>query len=287
MNFRPRESSRSTVPTPPRSPRKANDGPELRKYEILDPRPDIRGAGRRAQLSAGRKTARASQSVLCQKLDIENSQLKVNLEKTLGENKQLRDALAETEKTAGRYEEKPRSGQWDETEVFKRQAMELKLRIVKPSGSMFPGSIRFQARAAPADRRKRPACDGPRRTETLRSPDRATLRGCFALREDLDECEHRSEHGPRSREARNANAASSRRHFHECGGSAAADTTISAIAWPSACGTTSRSVVMNVRLQAGGESQGCPSRSSAAITSWAGYGPSRSAKNSPALSFKI
>ena len=33
-------------------------------------------------------------------LDIENSQLKVNLEKALGDNKQLRDALAETRQAA-------------------------------------------------------------------------------------------------------------------------------------------------------------------------------------------
>jgi hypothetical protein len=61
-------------------------------------------------------------------LDIENSQLKVNLEKALGDNKQLRDALAETEKTLADMR-KNLALATGENEVFKRQAMELKLRI--------------------------------------------------------------------------------------------------------------------------------------------------------------
>jgi hypothetical protein len=61
-------------------------------------------------------------------LDIENSELKVNLEKTLGDNKQLRDALAETEKTLADMR-KNLAAASGESEVFKRQAMELKLRI--------------------------------------------------------------------------------------------------------------------------------------------------------------
>ena len=60
-------------------------------------------------------------------LDIEYSELKVNLEKTLGENKQLRDALAETEKTLAdlRKNLATTSG---ESEIFKRESSELKLR---------------------------------------------------------------------------------------------------------------------------------------------------------------
>jgi hypothetical protein len=60
-------------------------------------------------------------------LDIEYSELKVNHERVLGENKQLRDALAETEKTLVdmRKNLAEASG---EREIFKRQAMELKLR---------------------------------------------------------------------------------------------------------------------------------------------------------------
>ena len=61
-------------------------------------------------------------------LDIEYSQLKVNLEKVLGENKQLRYALAETEKTLVDMR-KNLAAASGESEVFKRQAMELKLRI--------------------------------------------------------------------------------------------------------------------------------------------------------------
>ncbi len=61
-------------------------------------------------------------------LDIEYSELKVALEKVLVENKQLRDALAETQKTLAdmRRNLAATSG---ESEIFKRQTMELKLRI--------------------------------------------------------------------------------------------------------------------------------------------------------------
>src|SRR4051812_35486064 len=61
-------------------------------------------------------------------LDIEYSELKVTLERILGENKQLRDALAETGKTLADMR-KNLAATSGETEVFKRQSMELKLRM--------------------------------------------------------------------------------------------------------------------------------------------------------------
>lgn len=61
-------------------------------------------------------------------LDIEYSELKVTLEKVLGENKQLRDALAETQKTLADMR-KNLAAASGESEIFKRQAIELKLRI--------------------------------------------------------------------------------------------------------------------------------------------------------------
>jgi len=61
-------------------------------------------------------------------LDIEYSQLKVTHEKTLEENKQLREALAETEKTLVDMRKNLATAS-GEREIFKRQAMELKLRI--------------------------------------------------------------------------------------------------------------------------------------------------------------
>jgi hypothetical protein len=61
-------------------------------------------------------------------LDIEYSELKVTLEKFLGENKQLRDALADTEKTLADMR-KNLAAASGESEIFKRQAIELKLRI--------------------------------------------------------------------------------------------------------------------------------------------------------------
>jgi hypothetical protein len=61
-------------------------------------------------------------------LDIEYSELKMTLEKVLGENKQLRDALAETQKTLADMR-KNLAATSGESEIFKRQAMELKLRI--------------------------------------------------------------------------------------------------------------------------------------------------------------
>lgn len=61
-------------------------------------------------------------------LDIEYSELQVTLEKVLGENKQLRDALADTSKTlSGLRQDLARTS--GETEVFKRRSMELKLRM--------------------------------------------------------------------------------------------------------------------------------------------------------------
>jgi hypothetical protein len=61
-------------------------------------------------------------------LDIEYNELKVALEKVLGENQQLRDALAETQKTLADMR-KNLAATNGECEIFKRQAMELKLRI--------------------------------------------------------------------------------------------------------------------------------------------------------------
>jgi hypothetical protein len=61
-------------------------------------------------------------------LDIEYSELKVTLEKVLSENKQLREALAETGKTLADMR-KNLAATSGETEVFKRQSMELKLRM--------------------------------------------------------------------------------------------------------------------------------------------------------------
>lgn len=61
-------------------------------------------------------------------LDIEYSELKVALERVLGENKQLRDALSETQKTLTDMR-KNLAASSGEGEIFKRQAMELKLRI--------------------------------------------------------------------------------------------------------------------------------------------------------------
>jgi hypothetical protein len=61
-------------------------------------------------------------------LDIEYSELKVALEKVLGENKQLRDALADTQKSLADMRTSVAATN-AETEVFKRQSMELKLRM--------------------------------------------------------------------------------------------------------------------------------------------------------------
>ncbi len=61
-------------------------------------------------------------------LDIEYSELKVTLERILGENKQLREALAETGKSLADMR-KSLAATSGETEVFKRQSMELKLRM--------------------------------------------------------------------------------------------------------------------------------------------------------------
>jgi len=61
-------------------------------------------------------------------LDIENSELKVTHEKSLEEIKQLRDSLAEYAKTLADMRKNLATAS-GESEVFKRQAMELKLRI--------------------------------------------------------------------------------------------------------------------------------------------------------------
>jgi len=77
-------------------------------------------------LSVARLGAQAKGSL--SDLDIEYSELKVTLEKVLGENKQLREALAETEKTLADMR-KNLAATSGESEIFKRQSMELKLRI--------------------------------------------------------------------------------------------------------------------------------------------------------------
>lgn len=61
-------------------------------------------------------------------LDIEYSELKVTLERILGENKQLREALADTQKTLTDMRQSLAATS-AETEVFKRQSTELKLRM--------------------------------------------------------------------------------------------------------------------------------------------------------------
>lgn len=61
-------------------------------------------------------------------LDIEYGELQVTLEKFFEENRQLRDALTETEQTLAEMR-KNLAAASGETEVFKRQSMELKLRM--------------------------------------------------------------------------------------------------------------------------------------------------------------
>jgi hypothetical protein len=77
-------------------------------------------------LSVARLGAQANGSL--SDLDIEYSELKVTLDKVVGENKQLRDALAETQKTLTDMR-KNLAATSGESEIFKRQSMELKLRI--------------------------------------------------------------------------------------------------------------------------------------------------------------
>jgi hypothetical protein len=61
-------------------------------------------------------------------LEIENRELKMSLEQMLGDKKQLQDALAETQKTLADMR-KNLAAASGESEIFKRQATELKLRI--------------------------------------------------------------------------------------------------------------------------------------------------------------
>ena len=61
-------------------------------------------------------------------LDIEYSELKVALDKVLGENKQLRDTLAETQKTFAEMR-KNLTVSNDEAAVFQHQSMQMKLRM--------------------------------------------------------------------------------------------------------------------------------------------------------------
>jgi chromosome segregation ATPase len=61
-------------------------------------------------------------------LDIEHNELQLSLEKVLGENKQLREAISEKEKTLADMR-KNLAAVSGEGEIFKRQASELKLRI--------------------------------------------------------------------------------------------------------------------------------------------------------------
>jgi hypothetical protein len=60
--------------------------------------------------------------------DIEHNELQITLEKITGANKQLRNALSETEKTLADMR-KDLAAVTGEGEIFKRQAKELKLRI--------------------------------------------------------------------------------------------------------------------------------------------------------------
>lgn len=61
-------------------------------------------------------------------LDIEYSELKVALDKVLGENQQLRDLLADTQRTLADMRQSLAATS-AEAEVFKRQSLELKLRM--------------------------------------------------------------------------------------------------------------------------------------------------------------
>ncbi len=61
-------------------------------------------------------------------LDIEYSELKVTLDKVLGENKQLRDSLAETQRTLAEMR-KNLTVSNDEAGVFQHQSMQMKLRM--------------------------------------------------------------------------------------------------------------------------------------------------------------
>ena len=61
-------------------------------------------------------------------LDIEYSELKVTLDKVLGENRQLRDTLAETQKTLAEMR-KNLTVSNDEAAVFQHQSMQMKLRM--------------------------------------------------------------------------------------------------------------------------------------------------------------
>jgi hypothetical protein len=61
-------------------------------------------------------------------LDIEHNELRITLDKVLGENKQLHDALSEKEKTIAEMR-KNLAAVDEEGEIFKRRASELKLRF--------------------------------------------------------------------------------------------------------------------------------------------------------------
>ena len=76
--------------------------------------------------STARSAAQAAGSL--SDLDIEYGELKVAFEKVLEESQQLREVLAETEKTLADMRKNLAAAN-GESEIFKRQAMELKLRI--------------------------------------------------------------------------------------------------------------------------------------------------------------
>jgi hypothetical protein len=79
-------------------------------------------------------------------LDIEYAELKVTLEKVLGENRQLRSTLAETEKSLAEMR-KSLAATSGEAEVFKRQAMEMKLRIdALGTGGAGAGGVKLEQR---------------------------------------------------------------------------------------------------------------------------------------------
>jgi len=76
--------------------------------------------------SVARPGQRAESSLT--ELDVENSELKIALETVLGENKQLRDAISAAESSLAQMR-KALATNSGESEVFRRQAMELKKRF--------------------------------------------------------------------------------------------------------------------------------------------------------------
>lgn len=92
-------------------------------------------------------------------LDIEYGELKVAFEKVIEENQQLRDILGETEKTLLEMRKNLAAAN-GETEIFKRQTMELKLRIealgIETAGG---NKVKLEQRLLAAVREIRSAAD--------------------------------------------------------------------------------------------------------------------------------